>query len=554
MELNGSQIVLEVLKEQGVDTIFGYPGGTILNIFDELYKQGDAFNHILTAHEQGAAHAADGYARATGKVGVCFATSGPGATNLVTGIATAYMDSVPVVAITCNFSTDGLGRDSFQEVDITGITMPITKHNFMVKDVNDLADTIRRAFRIAQSGRKGPVLIDIPKDITALKCEFTPMPKVEPAPAKLPKQSCFDRAVELIRNAKKPLIYVGGGAISSDVGEDFITFAEKIDAPVVSSLMGLGAFPHDHPLHVGLIGMHGHFESNKAAHDCDVLITCGARFSDRVAGNRKKFAPNAEILHIDIDAAEMDKNLVSNYHLRGDLKDVIPMLTRAIEQLDHSDWKNEINSFRRPFEQLQIGDYVNPQTLIEKIDDATDDDAIVVTDVGQHQLWAAQYYKFNQQRTLLSSGGLGTMGYSMGAAFGAQVGCPKKQVIMFAGDGGFHMNLFELSTMASYDIPVKMFIMNNTVLGMVRQWQKLFYENRFADTDPHRKTDFVAVAEAFGVKGMRINTNDDIDSVLKEALEYNGPVLVDCRISPDSNVLPMIPPGGAHTDIIEKFN
>ncbi|MCI5515353.1 MAG: biosynthetic-type acetolactate synthase large subunit [Oscillospiraceae bacterium] len=554
MELNGSQIVLEVLKEQGVDTIFGYPGGTILNIFDELYKQGDAFNHILTAHEQGAAHAADGYARATGKVGVCFATSGPGATNLVTGIATAYMDSVPVVAITCNFSTDGLGRDSFQEVDITGITMPITKHNFMVKDVNDLADTIRRAFRIAQSGRKGPVLIDIPKDITALKCEFTSMPKVEPTPAKLPKQSCFDRAVELIRNAKKPLIYVGGGAISSNVGEDFITFAEKIDAPVVSSLMGLGAFPHDHPLHVGLIGMHGHFESNKAAHDCDVLITCGARFSDRVAGNRKKFAPNAEILHIDIDAAEMDKNLVSNYHLRGDLKDVIPMLTRAIEQLDHSDWKNEINSFRRPFEQLQIGDYVNPQTLIEKIDNATDDDAIVVTDVGQHQLWAAQYYKFNQPRTLLSSGGLGTMGYSMGAAFGAQVGCPKKQVIMFAGDGGFHMNLAELSTMASYDIPVKMFIMNNTVLGMVRQWQKLFYENRFSDTDPHRKTDFVAVAEAFGVKGMRINTNDDIDSVLKEALEYNGPVLVDCRISPDSNVLPMIPPGGAHTDIIEKFN
>lgn len=554
MELNGSQIVLEVLKEQGVDTIFGYPGGTILNIFDELYKQGDAFNHILTAHEQGAAHAADGYARATGKVGVCFATSGPGATNLVTGIATAYMDSVPVVAITCNFSTDGLGRDSFQEVDITGITMPITKHNFMVKDVNDLADTIRRAFRIAQSGRKGPVLIDIPKDITALKCEFTPMPKVESTPAKLPKQSCFDRAVELIRNAKKPLIYVGGGAISSNVGEDFITFAEKIDAPVVSSLMGLGAFPHDHPLHVGLIGMHGHFESNKAAHDCDVLITCGARFSDRVAGNRKKFAPNAEILHIDIDAAEMDKNLVSNYHLRGDLKDVIPMLTRAIEQLDHSDWKNEINSFRRPFEQLQIGDYVNPQTLIEKIDDATDDDAIVVTDVGQHQLWAAQYYKFNQPRTLLSSGGLGTMGYSMGAAFGAQVGCPKKQVIMFAGDGGFHMNLSELSTMASYDIPVKMFIMNNTVLGMVRQWQKLFYENRFADTDPHRKTDFVAVAEAFGVKGMRINTNDDIDSVLKETLEYNGPVLVDCRINPDSNVLPMIPPGGAHTDIIEKFN
>lgn len=554
MKLNGSQIVLEVLKEQGVDTIFGYPGGTILNIFDELYKYGDTFKHILTAHEQAAAHAADGYARATGKVGVCFATSGPGATNLVTGIATAYMDSIPVVAITCNYATSGLGRDSFQEVDICGVTMPITKHNFQVEKVEDLADIIRRAFKIAQTGRKGPVLVDIPKDITAAICEYTPVPMVKPDAPKKPKQSCFDRAVELLNNAKKPLIYCGGGAVSSDVGENLIKFAEKIDCPVVLSLMGLGAFPYGHPLHLGLIGMHGHFQCNKAAHDCDVLIVCGARFSDRVAGNRAKFAPNAEILHIDIDAAEMDKNIPSNYHLRGDLAEVIPMLTNAVNELDHKEWRDEISSFTRPFVQLQIGDYVNPQTLIEKIDEMTNDDAIVVTDVGQHQLWAAQFYKFKQPRTLLSSGGLGTMGYSMGAAIGGQMGCPQKQVVMFAGDGGFHMNLSELATMASYNVPVKMFIMNNEVLGMVRQWQKLFYENRFSDTDPHRATDFVKVAEAFGVKGLRINTNEDIDAVLKEAFEYQGPVLVDCRISKDSNVLPMIPPGGTHTDIIEEFN
>lgn len=554
MKLNGSQIVLEVLKEQGVDTIFGYPGGTILNIFDELYKYGDTFNHILTAHEQAAAHAADGYARATGKVGVCFATSGPGCTNLVTGIATAYMDSVPVVAITCNYATSGLGRDSFQEVDICGITMPITKHNFQVEKVEDLADIIRRAFKIAQTGRKGPVLVDIPKDITAAECEYKKQDKVVPDKAKSPKQSFFDRAVELINSAKKPIIYCGGGSVSSNVGKDLIRFAEKIDCPVVSSLMGLGAFPYGHPLHLGLIGMHGHFECNKAAHDCDVLIVCGARFSDRVAGNRAKFAPNAEILHIDIDAAEMDKNVMSNYHLRGDLAEIIPMLTDAVEKQDHSAWRNDIKSFSRPFNQLQIGDYVNPQTLIEKIDAKTADDTIIVTDVGQHQLWTAQFYKYVQPRTLLSSGGLGTMGYSMGAAIGGQIGCPDKQVVMFAGDGGFHMNLSELATVASYNLPVKMFIMNNTVLGMVRQWQKLFYENRFSDTDPHRATDFVKVAEAFGVKGMRINTNDDIDAVLDEVFAYNGPVLVDCRISKDSNVLPMIPPGGAHTDIIEEFN
>lgn len=553
MKLNGSQIVLEVLKEQGVDTVFGYPGGTILNIFDELYKYGKTFNHILTAHEQGASHAADGYSRATGKVGVCFATSGPGSTNLVTGIATAHMDSIPMVAITCNVGTSLIGRDSFQEVDIKGITMPITKHNFMVKNVEELADTLRQAFKIAISGRKGPVLVDIPKDITAAECEYISQPKQEAESLVKPKSKCFDRAVELLSNCKKPLIYVGGGAILSDVGKDLITFAEKIDAPVVSSLMGLGAFPNGHELHVGFIGMHGRFEANKAAHDCDVLITCGARFSDRVAGNRARFAPNAEILHIDIDAAEMDKNINSNYHLRGNLNKILPQLTCAIEQLDHTEWKQEINSFKRPFKQVQIEDYVNPQTLIEKVDECTPDDTIVVTDVGQHQMWAAQFYKYKMPRTLLTSGGLGTMGYSMGAAMGAAVGCCGRQVVMFVGDGGFHMNLSELATMASYNIPVKMFIMNNTVLGMVRQWQKIFYGNRFADTDPHRATDFVKVAEAFGVKGMRINTNDEIDDVLKEAFAVDGPVLVDCRISPDSNVLPMIPPGGAASDIIEEM-
>ena len=553
MKLNGSQIVLEVLKEQGVDTIFGYPGGTILNIFDELYKYGDTFNHILTSHEQGAAHAADGYARATGKVGVCFATSGPGATNLVTGIATAHMDSIPVVAITCNVGTSLIGRDSFQEVDITGITMPITKHNFMIKHIEDLAPTIRRAFKIAQSGRKGPVLIDIPKDITSAECEYTPEPKQVADEPIRPTQDCIDRALDILKNAKKPLIYVGGGAILSNVGEDLIKFAEKLDAPVASTLMGLGAFPNGHPLHLGLIGMHGRYECNKAAHDCDVLITCGARFSDRVAGNRARFAPNAEIVHIDIDAAEMDKNIVSNFHLKGDLSEVIPMLTDKIEQADHSDWKNEIEMAKRPFVQNQIGDYVNPQTLIEYIDSKTADDTIVVTDVGQHQLWAAQFYKFTQPRTLLTSGGLGTMGYSMGASIGGQIGKPERTVIMFAGDGGFHMNLAELATMASYNVPVKMFIMNNTVLGMVRQWQKVFYGNRFADTDPHRKTDFVKVAEAFGVKGMRISTNDEIAKVVDEALAFDGPVLVDCVISPDSNVLPMIPPGGSADDTIDSM-
>ncbi len=554
MKLNGSQIVLEVLKEQGVDTVFGYPGGTILNIFDELYKYGDTFNHVLTSHEQGAAHAADGYSRATGKVGVCFATSGPGATNLVTGIATAYMDSIPIIAITCNVGTSLIGRDSFQEIDIKGITMPITKHNFMVTDVTELADTVRQAFRIAISGRKGPVLIDIPKDITAAECEYTPMPKQVPDTPVQPKTRCINKAIELLSSAKKPLIYLGGGTISANASAEIKAFAEKLDIPVVSSLMGIGAFDSSNELYVGLIGMHGRFESNKAASECDVLIVCGARFSDRVAGDRNKFAPKAGIIHIDIDPAEMDKNVKSDYHLRGDLKQILPVLTDAVERQDHSSWRAEIESWRCPFSQNQIEDYVNPQKLIEAVDEKTPDDTIVVTDVGQHQLWVAQYYKYRLPRTFISSGGLGTMGYSMGAAMGAALGKPGRRVVMFTGDGGFHMNLNELATMVSYKIPVVMIVMNNKVLGMVRQWQKLFYDNRFADTDPNRQTDFVAVANAFGVKGLRINTNDEISAVLDEALAYDGPVVVDCRISPDSNVLPMIPPGCSADDIIMEFD
>ncbi len=554
MKLNGSQIVLEVLKEQGVDTVFGYPGGTILNIFDELYKYGDTFNHVLTSHEQGAAHAADGYSRATGKVGVCFATSGPGATNLVTGIATAYMDSIPIIAITCNVGTSLIGRDSFQEVDIKGITMPITKHNFMVTDVTELADTVRQAFRIAISGRKGPVLIDIPKDITAAECEYTPAPKQVPDTPVQPKTRCLNKAIELLKGAKKPLIYLGGGTISANASAEIKVFAEKLDIPVVSSLMGIGAFDSSNKLYVGLIGMHGRFESNKAASECDVLIVCGARFSDRVAGDRNKFAPKAGIIHIDIDPAEMDKNVKSDYHLRGDLKQILPVLTDAVEKQDHSSWRAEIESWKCPFSQDQIEDYVNPQKLIEAVDEKTPDDTIVVTDVGQHQLWVAQYYKYRLPRTFISSGGLGTMGYSMGAAMGATLGMPGRRVVMFTGDGGFHMNLNELATMVSYKIPVVMIVMNNKVLGMVRQWQKLFYDNRFADTDPNRQTDFVAVANAFGVKGLRINTNEEISAVLDEALAYDGPVVVDCRISPDSNVLPMIPPGCSADDIIMEFD
>lgn len=553
MKLTGAQIILEILLEQNVDTVFGYPGGTALNIYDELYKYSDRIAHVLTSHEQGAAHAADGYARATGKVGVCMATSGPGATNLVTGIATAYMDSTPMVAITCNVATNLLGRDSFQEIDIAGVTMPITKHNFIVKDIEKLASTMRNAFKIANSGRKGPVLVDVPKDITATTYNYEPECKQAQFENPVPKEHCVKTAIDVISKAKKPLIYMGGGAILSNASEQLLSFAEKTDTPVVASMMGLGGFPCDNPLYVGLIGMHGTFEANKAAYQSDVLIVCGARFSDRVAGNRAKFAPNAEIIHIDIDGAEMDKNVSSQYHLNGDLEEVLGVLTAALPKASHEDWKSEIDSWKRSSAMPDIDGYATPEKIIKCVDRLLDENDIIVTDVGQHQMWVAQYYTFSKPRTFVTSGGLGTMGFSMGAAIGAQMGNPNKRVVLFVGDGGFHMNLSELATIASYDLPIVMVVMNNSVLGMVRQWQKLFYDNRFSATDPHRKTDFVKVAEAFGVAGMRIESNSQIDDILKQALSLNKPVLIDARISPNANVLPMIPSGGSHSDTIDQM-
>lgn len=553
MKKTGAQIILEVLLEQNVDTVFGYPGGTVLNIYDELYKYSDRINHVLTSHEQGAAHAADGYARSTGKVGVCIATSGPGATNLVTGIATAYMDSSPIVAITGNVATSLLGRDSFQEIDITGVTMPITKHNFIVKDIKDLADTLRKAFQIASTGRKGPVLVDVPKDITAQEYEYEPLTARPNDEVPMPKESNTKKAIELIKNAQKPLMYVGGGAILSEASEEIKALAEKLDIPVVSSAMGLGAFPCDNPLYVGLIGMHGVFEANKAAHQCDTLIVCGARFSDRVAGNRAKFAPNAEIIHIDIDGAEMDKNVNSSCHLCGDLKGVLSRLVKELEPADHAAWRAEIDDWKRPVTMPDDKNFATPQKVIETVCSMTNDDDIIVTDVGQHQMWVAQYYKFKKPRTFVTSGGLGTMGFSMGAAIGSQFANPDKRVVMFAGDGGFHMNLNELATMASYKLPVVMVVMNNSVLGMVRQWQKLFYQNRFSATDPHRATDFVKVGEAFGVKSMRVTSNDEIKPTFEKAFALGEPVLIEVCVSPDANVLPMIPPGSAHTDTIDKI-
>lgn len=553
MKKTGAQIILEILLEQGVDTVFGYPGGTALNIYDELYKYSDKINHVLTSHEQGASHAADGYARSTGKVGVCIATSGPGATNLVTGIATAYMDSTPMVAITCNVATNLLGRDSFQEIDIAGVTMPITKHNYIVKDIKDLESAVRRAFRIANSGRKGPVLVDITKDVTAAICDFEPNAKKETKEIPMPKEHCAKASIEVIEEAKKPLIYMGGGTILSDASEELLAFAEKSDIPVVASMMGLGGFPCDNPLYIGLVGMHGVFEANKAAHQCDTLIVCGARFSDRVAGNRANFAPNAKIVHIDIDGAEMDKNVSSEFHLTGDLKAVLPMLMNALPEAKHKDWKAEINSWKRSLAMPDIDGYATPEKVIECVDGLLDEEDIVVTDVGQHQMWVAQYYTFSKPRTFITSGGLGTMGFSMGAAIGSQMGNPNKRVVMFAGDGGFHMNLNELATVASYNLPIVLIVMNNSVLGMVRQWQKLFYDNRFSATDPKRATDFVKVAEAFGVTGMKIENNSEIDETVKKALSLNKPVLIEVNISPNANVLPMIPPGGSLGNTIDQM-
>ncbi len=552
MELTGSQIVIECLKEQGVDTVFGYPGGTILNIYDELYKHRDEINHILTSHEQGAAHAADGYARATGKVGVCMATSGPGATNLVTGIATAYMDSVPVVAITCNVGVALLGKDSFQEIDIKGITMPITKHNYIVKDISELADTIRAAFKIAKSGRPGPVLVDITKDVTEKTVEYTYQApeEVERFTSEI-DEDALEEAVNLISHAERPFILVGGGAVRSDAAEELKRFQTKVQAPVCDTLMGKGAFDGHDRNYTGMIGMHGTKTSNYGVMQADVLIVVGARFSDRVIGNAKTFAHNAKIIHIDVDAAEINKNIPVDCSIIGDAKVVLRQLTARLEQLDHTEWLTKIQEMKRLYPMNYNKEVLTGPAVVEAIYRATGGDAIIVTEVGQHQMWAAQYFKYDAPNKLLTSGGLGTMGYGLGAALGAKVGRPEKLVFNVAGDGCFRMNINEIMTAARYNIPVIEVVVNNHVLGMVRQWQTLFYGQRYSATVLNDKVDFVKVAEAMGATGIRVSSLEELDDAIKKAIELNGPVVLDCQIQADDKVWPMVAPG---TSISEAFS
>ena len=555
MQLTGAEIICECLVEQGVDTVFGYPGGAALNTYDALYKYSDKINHILTAHEQGASHAADGYARSTGKTGVVITTSGPGATNIVTGIATANIDSVPMVAITGNVNTNLLGRDSFQEVNIVEIVKPITKGSFLVEKIEDLAPTLRKAFDLAQEGRKGPVLVDVPKDITATKTEFTAVKPHNPELFEIRNPEKIRVVQELIRNAKRPMIYAGGGILSAEASAEFKAFAELIDAPVCCSLMGLGCIPASHPLCVGNIGMHGGYETGKITDECDLMIACGARFTDRVAGDPEKFGKQAKIVQLEIDEKEINKNVQVDEHIIGDVKDILVALTVGLDQQNHPDWLAQIEEWKHHFDNVKRPEceYPLPQEILEAVNEIKAFDDIIATDVGQHQMWVAQYSKIEKDKTLLTSGGMGTMGYGMGAAIGAQVSHPDKRVFLVTGDGSFHMNLNELVTMKSYDLPVVVLVMNNTVLGMVRQWQKLFYESRFSQTDPHRATDFVELAKAFGVDGMRINSKDEIKSVLQQAFDLKKPVVVDCRISPDVNVLPMIPPGKTVNEIVTEM-
>lgn len=552
MQLTGSEIVIECLKEQGVDTVFGYPGGAILNVYDELYKHSDEITHILTSHEQGASHAADGYARATGKVGVCFATSGPGATNLVTGIATAYMDSIPIVAITCNVGVSLLGKDSFQEIDITGITLPITKHNFIVKDVRDLADTIRKAFVIAQKGRPGPVLVDIPKDVTANKAKYEKTVIEAPKPSQEVAEEQVASALQMIREAKKPYIFVGGGAVLSGASEELYTFAKKVNAPVTDSLMGKGAFPGTDPLYTGMLGMHGTKTSNYGVSECDLLIVIGARFSDRVTGNAKKFAKNAKILQIDIDAAEMNKNVMITSGIIGDIKVVLGKLNERLEQQDHTDWIQKIDEYKNCYPMTYHPEILTGPYAIEEVYRQTEGDAIIVTEVGQHQMWAAQYYKYTKPRTFLTSGGLGTMGYGLGAALGAKTGRPDKTVVNIAGDGCFRMNMNEIATAVRHNIPVIQIVINNHVLGMVRQWQNLFYGQRYSATVLNDAVDFVKLAEAMGAAGFRATTREEFSEVLKEALALGRPVVIDCQIDSDDKVWPMVAPGAAIDEAFDE--
>lgn len=549
MQLTGSQIIIECLKEQGVDTVFGYPGGAILNVYDELYKHQDEIHHVLTSHEQGASHAADGYARSTGKVGVCLATSGPGATNLVTGIATAYMDSVPLIAITCNVTVPLLGKDSFQEVDIAGITMPITKHNFIVKDITKLAATIRRAFKIAQTGRPGPVLVDVPKDVTAAKTTYK---KEEPLEIKRISETIRDEdienAVRMIERSRKPFIFVGGGAVISGASEELKEFVEKVDAPVCDTLMGKGAYDGTADNYTGMLGMHGTKTSNFGVSECDLLIAVGTRFSDRILGNPKRFAKGAKILQFDVDPVEVNKNIVVDAEVLGDIKEILLRINPLLTQQNHKDWMTHIFDLKEKYPLDYEKDGLTGPYAISHIYERTKGDAFIVTEVGQHQMWAAQYYKFSKPRRLITSGGSGTMGYGLGAAIGTAIGNPDATVINIAGDGCFRMNMNELATAMRQNAHVIEVIMNNHVLGMVRQWQDLFYNEHYSHTILDDKTDFVKIAEAFGAKGIRATTRDEFDAAFEEALNCDGPVVIECVIDQDDKVWPMVAPGAPISD------
>ena len=553
MQLNGAEIVIECLKEQGVDTVFGYPGGAILNVYDELYKHRDEIRHILTSHEQGASHAADGYARATGKVGVCLATSGPGATNLVTGIATAYMDSIPIVAITCNVGVSLLGKDSFQEIDIAGITMPITKYSFIVKDVTKLADTIRKAFRIAKTGRPGPVLVDIPKDITAKVTEYIPEElgkcTKEDSSRKTPRmdEQRFDRVISMLEEAEKPFVFVGGGAVLSGASQELKEFVDKLDAPVTDSLMGKGAFPGTDPRYTGMLGMHGTKASNFGVSECDLLVVMGARFSDRVTGNTEKFAKNAKIIQLDIDPVEINKNVLITEEIIGDLKDVLKTLNKRLKQQNHAEWLEKIQGYKEKYPLKYHPNVLSGPFLVEEIYRQTNGEALIVTEVGQHQMWAAQYYKYTKPRTLLTSGGLGTMGYGLGAALGAKAGCPDKIVVNIAGDGCFRMNMNEIATAVRHNIPIIQVVVNNHVLGMVRQWQDLFYDERYSATVLRDAVDFVKLAE-----GMRAVSQEEFKEAFSKALTLNRPVVIDCQIDSDDKVWPMVAPGAAISEAFDE--
>ena len=552
MQLTGADILIRTLIEQGCDTVFGYPGGQILNVYDSLYKYQNEIRHMLTAHEQGAAHAADGYARATGKVGVVMSTSGPGATNLVTGIATAYLDSIPLVAICGNVPTTQIGTDSFQEIDITGVTLPITKHNYFVGSVENLADTIREAFALAQSGRPGPVLIDVPKDVQTAVCDYEPQAPVQPEERHAAKDVRIKEAAALINASKRPFIYFGGGLITSEAQEEMLALAEKIDAPIGCSLMGLSGIPTDHPRFLGMQGMHGHYASSMAMHDADLIISLGVRFNDRVTGNREKFAKLAQIIHIDVDGSELSKTVNSACGLRGDVKLTLQKLIPLVNAEQKPDWEKAVKALKETEnDYLDIRPGLTPRNAIMTLNKHLGENTAVVTDVGQHQMWAAQNVSFKKPRRFISSGGLGTMGFGLGAAIGAAVGTGERSVLV-TGDGSFGMCLNELTTAVTYNVPVVILLMNNGVLGMVRQWQTLFFNKHYSNTILDRKTDFVALARAFGADGEAVDTVAALDKAFEHAFSCDGPYVIDCRIDKDEFVLPMLPPGGSMDDIIMK--